>query len=149
MHFVFAGGWESDEFESEVRALAEPLGTRIRFVGPVVGDAKSTLMASARVLLFPIAWGEGHPRIVLESMAAGLPVVTTDRATIKETLVDGESGFVLDDPDPIAIARCAARVLRDDTLRKAISEGARERYEALFTQELADRALAAWLTSLA
>ncbi len=147
-HFVFAGGFESDEFESEVRALAEPLGTRLEFVGPVIGESKSRLMASARVLLFPIAWGEGHPRIVLESMAAGLPVVTTDRATIKETIVDDESGFVLDDPDPVAIAYCALNVLRDDALRERISAGARKRYETRFTQEQADEALAAWLTSL-
>jgi glycosyltransferase involved in cell wall biosynthesis len=147
-HFVFAGGWESGEFEREVRALAAPLKGRIEFRGAVDGIEKATLMASASVLLFPVSWGEGHPRILLEALAAGLPAVTTDRGAIRETVTDGVSGFVLDDPEPPLLAQRALRLLRDDALRRKLANGARRAYVERFTQERADRELTGWLLSL-
>ena len=87
--FVFGGEWESRTFEEEIRAVAARMDDRIMFPGPISGPAKDDLLATASVLFFPVAWGEGHPRIVLEAMAAGLPLVTTDRATIAETLGRG------------------------------------------------------------
>jgi glycosyltransferase involved in cell wall biosynthesis len=147
--FVFAGAWESPAFEREVRALAEPMDGRIAFVGTVTGVEKAKLMASAQVLLFPVAWGEGHPRILLEALAAGLPAVTTDRATIRETLSDGESGFVLPDPVPEVLAESVLTLLRDAKLRERMSRAARRRYLEAFTQAHADRKLADWLSSVA
>jgi glycosyltransferase involved in cell wall biosynthesis len=147
--FVFAGGWESPAFEREVRALAAPLNGRIEFAGTVTGIEKAKLMASAQVLLFPVAWGEGHPRILLEALAAGLPAVTTDRATIRETVVDGESGYVLPDPAPSALAESVLTLLRDTKLRERMSRAARRRYLEAFTQAHADRKLADWLSAVA
>ncbi len=148
-HFVFAGDWESLDFEREVRELAVPLGSRIEFVGVVQGATKARLMASAQVLLFPVSWGEGHPRILLEALAAGLPAVTTDRATIAETVIDGETGYVLPDPEPGALADSLLRLLRDRALRDRLSRAARERFLDHFTQEEADRNLADWLLRVA
>jgi glycosyltransferase involved in cell wall biosynthesis len=147
--FIFAGEWESDEFERYVRDLAEPLGPRLAFVGPVDGDEKARLMASARVLLFPVAWGEGHPRIVLEALAAALPIVTTNRATIAGTVVNGTGGFVLADPDPRELASKVLLLLHDDELHRQMSAGARSRYLEAFTQAEADRRLADWICALA
>jgi glycosyltransferase involved in cell wall biosynthesis len=146
--FSFAGEWESSAFEREVRELAVPLGNRVEFLGPVAGDLKARLMASARVLLFPVAWGEGHPRIVLEALAAGLPIVTTDRATISETIVDGVSGFVLPASDPHKLASCVLDLLHDDVLHASVSASAHLRYQERFTQALADVALARWISGV-
>ena len=148
-HFVFAGGWESEKFERHVKKLAEPLGSRVQFQGVVHGSEKARLMASAQVLLFPVRWGEGHPRILLEALAAGLPAVTTDRATIAETVLDGESGYVLPHPDPSALAEAVLRLLRDTELRDEMGHAARQRYLECFTQAKADEALADWLSSVA
>jgi glycosyltransferase involved in cell wall biosynthesis len=106
-------------------------------------------MATAQLLMFPVRWGEGHPRILLEALAAGLPAVTTDRATIAQTVIDGESGYVLPDPEPDALAEAVLRLLRDTELRDQMSRAARERYLDRFTQERADEALADWLSSVA
>ena len=101
------------------------------------------------MLLFPPVEPEGHPRVVLEAIAAGLPVVTTRRGAIPETIVDGDSGFVLDDPVPRALADQVLRLLEDSELRAHMGERARERYLAEFTQPQADRRLAEWLWSVA
>lgn len=145
-HFVFAGEWESLEVERAVREIAADANGAIEFRTPVDREVKDHLMASSWVLLFPVAWGEGHPRILLEALAAGLPAVTTDRATISETVGDGEAGFVLPEPDPHAIADRLLRLLDDVELRSQMSAAARERHRARFTQEEADRRLAEWLS---
>jgi glycosyltransferase involved in cell wall biosynthesis len=149
IEFVFAGTWEDEELEREVRAIASTANGHITFVPPVTGEEKRRLMASAWVLLFPVAWGEGHPRILLEALAAGVPVVTTDRSTIADTVVDGECGYVLPNPVPEALADQVLVLLGDATLRDRMSRAARARYLEHFTQETADRRIADWLQGVA
>jgi glycosyltransferase involved in cell wall biosynthesis len=147
--FVFAGEWEDEGVERRIRGRIASDGDRITFLRPVRGEQKDRLLASAWVLLFPVAWGEGHPRILLEALAAGVPPVTTNRATIAETVIDGESGFVVADPDPQTLADKVSLLLSNPELRDSMSRAARERYLDRFTQGHADRALANWLTAMA
>jgi glycosyltransferase involved in cell wall biosynthesis len=146
--FVFIGQWEDEELESRVRAEVAD-DERIRFMPVVTGAAHRRALASAGLLLFPPVEPEGHPRVVLEAMAAGLPIVTTDRGAIAETVVDGECGFVLPDPDPRELADRMLELLRDRSLRERMSRAARDRYLERFTQAAADRALADWLEDVA
>jgi glycosyltransferase involved in cell wall biosynthesis len=85
---------------------------------------------------------------VLEALAAGLPVVTTNRGAIKETVEDGRDGFVVDEPTPHVLALLTTRLLEDDELREAMGRAAREHYLANFTQENADRVLVDWLSGI-
>jgi glycosyltransferase involved in cell wall biosynthesis len=144
--FVFAGAWEDADFEREVKRLAERADGRIRFEPPVMGSEKDDLLASAWVLLFPVVWGEGHPRIVLEALAAGVPVVTTDRATIRDTV--GGAGYVVPEPDPDELAKHVLDLVREPAVRHRLSAAARARYLERFTQEEADRRIANWLTNV-
>ena len=143
--FVFAGAWEDDELEHALRSQAEPFRDRIEFRGIVSGPKKAQLLASSSVLLFPPREPEGHPRVVLEAMAAGLPVVTTNRGAIAETVEDGVSGFVLAEPDPDALAERLISLLENDDLYSTMSRAALARYNERFTQGEADRRLAEWL----
>lgn len=147
--FTFAGNWESGELERELRTYAQDADGSIRFTPGVQGAAKDGLLASASVLLFPPTQSEGHPRVVLEALAAGVPVVTTNRGAIGEIVVDGESGYVIDDSEPAALADRILRLLRDESLRERLSQAARTRYLSHFTQDRADRRLADWLVALA
>jgi glycosyltransferase involved in cell wall biosynthesis len=147
--FTFAGAWESDELEREVRSLASAGNGRITFCGRVEGEEKERLLASSAVLLFPPVEPEGHPRVVLEALAAGVPVVATDRGAINETVVDAETGFVLPEPVPEELADAIVSILRDPRTLARFREGARQRHADLFTQDLADRVLADWLASVA
>jgi glycosyltransferase involved in cell wall biosynthesis len=146
--FLFVGEWESGELS---RRLGETSRDRkqMDFVAGVSERERDGLLGSASVFLFPPLEPEGHPRVVLEALAAGLPVVTTNRGAIAETVVDGESGFVLDDPVPEQLAERVLLLLQDNELRERMSVAARARYVENFTQEVADRRLAEWLTKVA
>ena len=87
--FDFVGAWEEPELERSIRQRAEAAGGRVRFLPPVVGEDHRRTLAGAGFMVFPPVEEEGHPRVVLEALAAGLPVVTTDRCAIAETVVDG------------------------------------------------------------
>ncbi len=147
--FTFAGSWESHELEGELRARARPVDGAVTFRPPVYGEEKHRLLASAAILLFPPVEPEGHPRVVLEALAAGVPVVTTDRGAIRETVTDGRNGFVLPDPDPRLLADAVTSLLLDTAILDDFSRSARDAYESRLTQASADRVLSDWLTSLA
>lgn len=147
--FEFAGPFEDDELRASLEAMAEPFGDRVRFLGKVDAERKTELLATCGVLLFPPVEPEGHPRVVLEGIAAGVPVVATDRGAIAETVVDGESGFVIDQPDPRRLADRVLALLDDPALRERMGAAARDRFEREFSQDRADEKLADWLTSVA
>jgi glycosyltransferase involved in cell wall biosynthesis len=146
--FLFVGAWRDERLEREVRERAAPAGDRIRFLPPASDQEKQRLLLSSSMLLFPPVEPEGHPRVVLEAIAAGLPVVTTDRGAIAETVVDGEGGFVLDDPVPGMLAERVLALLEDPELRERMGRAARDRYLAEFTQPAADRKIADWLSEV-
>lgn len=146
VEFLFVGAWEDEQLAAALRARAQKADGRIRFLPPTAeDDEKRELLLSSSLLLFPPVEPEGHPRVVLEAMSAGLPVVTTDRGAIAETVIDNECGFVLEEPIPAELADRVLRLLRDEALRHKMGQAARERYLSVFTQEKADRRLADWL----
>jgi glycosyltransferase involved in cell wall biosynthesis len=143
--FVFAGDWEDDALERELRLRAQAAGDRIRFVGSVDEEEKQRLLLSSAMLLFPPVLPEGHPRVVIEGLAAGLPLITTDRGTIAETVGSEGAAFVLDEPTPEALADRVLCLLADDGLRARMGDAARTRFLSRYTQEAADRRFAEWL----
>jgi glycosyltransferase involved in cell wall biosynthesis len=146
--FTFAGAWEDEQLARELQSRVIGACDSVRFVGTVLGHEKDELLASASILLFPPIEPEGHPRVVLEALAAGVPIVTTDQGAIRETVTDAENGFVLPDSDPDALAQALEALLRDEVLRAQFSRAARAAYEARYTQTGSDEVMARWLASL-
>lgn len=147
--FVFVGDWEDDDLRRQVLERARPAGEHVEFRASVTGDDRLALFAASSMLLFPPVEPEGHPRVVLEALAAGLPVITTNRGAIAETVVDGENGYVLEDPVPDELADRVLRLLRDPELRDRMSRSARSRYLGSFTQDVADTAFGDWIAGIA
>ena len=147
--FIFAGDAPEKTFAEELRRVAARSGGRISVVPPIYGDEKRDLLLSADFMLFPPSRQEGHPRVVLEGMAAGLPVITTNRGAISETVIDEECGFVLPMPDPHDLADRIRRLVDDPDLCEKLGAAARERYLQNYTQERSDQQMTEWLASLA
>jgi glycosyltransferase involved in cell wall biosynthesis len=76
---------------------------------------------------------EGLPNSVLEAMAMGLPVVTTDVAGTKELVLHGETGFVLPQGDVDGIARAMLTLIDDTPLRQHMGLAGRQRVEQEFS----------------
>ncbi|HEU4642628.1 MAG TPA: glycosyltransferase family 4 protein [Gemmatimonadaceae bacterium] len=119
---------------SEAVALAQQLEItpRIQFVG-FRRDVMRRL-AEAQVFLLITNW-EGFPRSILEAMRAGLPVVASDVGGNGESVVHGETGFLVPRGDVSALRTALARLLADPDLRVRMGSRGRRRFEERFTLE--------------
>jgi glycosyltransferase involved in cell wall biosynthesis len=77
-------------------------GEQIRFVGEVGGARKQQLFAEAFAFLMPIRWPEPFGMVMVESLAAGTPVLAFDQGAAPEIVEDGRSGFLVDDEEAMA-----------------------------------------------
>jgi glycosyltransferase involved in cell wall biosynthesis len=89
-------------FEAEVQPLADD--PRVSITGPVGGEEKAELLAHARALLSPVDWEEPFGLAPVEAMACGTPVIAFPRGALCETVIDGETGFLVEDPGAMVTA---------------------------------------------
>ena len=89
-------------FEREVAPHVD--GERVRYVGEVGGAEKRALFAGARALLVPIRWEEPFGMVMVEALASGTPVIAFPEGAARELVVDGETGFLVDDESAMAAA---------------------------------------------
>jgi glycosyltransferase involved in cell wall biosynthesis len=111
---------------SRVLETAATLGVRARII-ELEGVSDSELAAlynHCQALLFPSLYeGFGFP--VLEAMAAGAPVIATNRASVPELV--GDAGFLCEPMDVGAMAEAVRRVVKDRELRRMLARRGRER----------------------
>ena len=112
-----------------LEALARDLGVadRVRFAGDV-DDVAGLLQASdLSVLSSPVEGAEGCSNAVLESMAAGLPVVGSDVPGVRDALGEDQREFLVPTGDADALAAAVSRLCEDSALRRAVGERNAER----------------------
>ena len=88
---------DETHFDAAVRPRID--ARNIRYVGEADAEMKRDLLARAAALLFPIEWDEPFGLVMVEALSAGTPVIGYRRASVPEGIVDGRTGFVVDDVD--------------------------------------------------
>ncbi|WP_295071324.1 glycosyltransferase [uncultured Fibrobacter sp.] len=76
---------------------------------------------------------EGLGVVLIEAMELGLPIVASNVGGIPDVVVDGESGILVPEKDPVALADAFKRLEADPTLIQKLLAGARKRIEECFT----------------
>ena len=84
---------------------------------------------------------EGSPNVVLEAMAAGLPIAATAVGGVPEILEDGVTGLMVPPDNPQALADAMLRILRDKELALRLGAAARSCVEAHYTPQAYRRSL--------
>ncbi|MFP5361437.1 MAG: glycosyltransferase family 4 protein [Thermoleophilia bacterium] len=92
---------QEEFFAAQVRPHVD--GDRVRYVGEL-GDEKKQLYAGAAALLMPIRWPEPFGLVMTEAMACGTPVIAFPEGSSPELVVDGETGYIVDDEAQMAAA---------------------------------------------
>ncbi|WP_367103883.1 glycosyltransferase family 4 protein [uncultured Psychrobacter sp.] len=90
---------------------------RLDDVRPAIGDSSVYVLPSYR---------EGTPRTVLEAMAMGRAVITTDAPGCRETVVDGDNGFLIPVKDVDALTQAMLRFIEEPSLIIEMGKRARE-----------------------
>ena len=116
---VFAGG--GPEHEALVAEIARAgAGAQCRVLGDVPGHALPALYAAADLFVHP-SYAEGFPRVILEALAAGLPIVTTDAGGTAQLLGPLQQQFVTSRDDPMKFADSVMKLLESGELRQALT----------------------------
>lgn len=122
------------ELEEALRARVAEYGLadQIRFVGHQTDVYPYLELADAVVLS---SEKEGIPRIVMEAMTYGKPVVATDVMGTRELVTHGETGLLVPDRDSAALADGLHRILSDPELAASLGGKGRKLIEREFTEE--------------
>jgi len=132
-----------EEYRAYLDSLIDDtMRPRVRFVGPVANRDTVGLLHQSDVLVFPSLWHEPFGLPVIEAMAAGLPVVASRGGAFPETVVDGETGLLVDRGDVDGLAGALTGLLRDPETRWGMGRAARIRAEESFSW---DQAVFRWL----
>jgi glycosyltransferase involved in cell wall biosynthesis len=119
LRLVLAGkkGWLYDDLFARVETLG--LEDRVLFTGYVSDDDKASLLSGALALVYPSLY-EGFGLPVLEAMACGTPVLTSNVSSLPE--VAGDAALLVDPLDVGVIAEGMFRLITDDELRVTLVE---------------------------
>ena len=122
-----------------LESLAVSLGIRerTRFTGPLPHSVVMEEMRKAGVLILPSVTArngdaEGLGMVLLEAAALGLPVIGTQHGGIPEAVVDGETGFLVEERNVEQLADRMKTLLRDESLRARMGARARTLCERRF-----------------
>ena len=98
-------------------------GQRVRYIGPVGGQDRNSLLGGAYALLHLVNFEEPFGFSVVEAMACGTPVVASRRGSMPELVDDGRTGFLVDNVEEAVLAVNRAAILdrhaiRDDAVTR-------------------------------
>ena len=125
---------------AELEAAANRAGVDVVFHGALPQEQVLPMYRRASVVCLPCVVTEsgdrdGLPTSLLEAMALGAPVVSTPVGGIAELVLDGETGLLVPERDPDALAAAIGRLLEDPALALALAKRARAHVEARFSLE--------------
>jgi glycosyltransferase involved in cell wall biosynthesis len=136
-HCVCVGSLDRDPaFAQRVqrRALDDGLGDRLSFPGPRTGADLGRSYAAADLVVLA-SRAETYGMVIIEALARGLPVITTEVGGVPEALGHGADGIrpglLVPPEDPAAFGAALRAWLRDAELRERLRRAARERRESL------------------
>ena len=131
------GGSPSDALYDGVAQWIElnGLSRSVSVISPVAQHELSSLYSRSKVLLLPSVT-ESSPKVSLEAMACGVPVVITDIMGNKDVLVDGRTGFFVPQKNPDVMASKIRMLLDDESLRKKMGDCAVKRIIKDYTWEI-------------
>lgn len=98
------GAWRDAETQRRCMNLIQSQNLRVQLLNQDESGRKFDLLSHSDIFVFPPRDPEGHPWVIVEAMAAGLPVITTDRGAIAESIEDGYNGYIvpLNNPGELA-----------------------------------------------
>jgi glycosyltransferase involved in cell wall biosynthesis len=97
------------------------LGNRVKLVGTVSGDAKVEFLRQADVFVFPTCHKERLPYSILESLAAGTPVIASKVAGIPDVVVDRVHGILIKPGDIGEVVSALRELGRSEDSLRAVS----------------------------
>ncbi len=117
--FALCGDGEIEEVSTKVKELG--LEHRIAHIGWIDGKKKAELLKDTIINVLP-SYNEGLPMTILETMAYGIPNLSTSIASIPEVIEDCDNGYLINPGDITALEEKLEKLLNESELREKFSE---------------------------
>jgi glycosyltransferase involved in cell wall biosynthesis len=114
-------------------SLPPDVAEKVSFLGLIPREELVDRYYSSDIFAFAPIWNEGFGLPPVEAMAAGLPVVASRSGAVTETVVEGQTGFLVEKNDADELANALLVLLKDDSLREAMGRAGRRRAFQHFT----------------
>lgn len=139
--FLIAGTamFGEDSYVSDLHSQVDRLGLqgKVQFLGHV--DPIDAFLPTVSILVHASTSPEPFGQVVIEGMAAGIPVVATDGGGVKETVVHGETGLLVPMGNAQALADALRMLIDRPELRAKLSTKGRQRVLRHFTASITAR----------
>lgn len=146
----FVGAWYSEDVKNRCLGLVEKGKLPVRIHSPKSGDDKFKFLSEADIFVFPPRDPEGHPWAIVEAMAYSLPIISTDRGAIIESVIDTKNGFIVESHNPEKIAEKLTLLIENSELREQMGKVSRELYLDNFTEgKMVDKYTSVFKTMIA
>jgi glycosyltransferase involved in cell wall biosynthesis len=122
-----------DPFDVESQIINSAFKKNYQNLGIVSGEDKLNLIKQSWLFILP-SYSEGFSRSVLESMAAGLPILTTPVGANKDVIKNDYNGILINPGDLKSMEDNLIRLLDDQQLRKTLSENGKVTFENEFEE---------------
>ncbi len=129
------GAWRDDATKNHCTQLVTNNALPVTFKGVVTGVDKNKYYQQANVFVFAPRAPEGHPWVIVEAMAAGLPIISTNKGAITESVIEGYNGFIVPDSAPTHIAQQLNELYTNQQLLTTMSTNSLAHYKANFTEQ--------------
>lgn len=123
---VYGTGPDADWF---LNSMKEVSGEAFQYKGLVWGDKKWQALSESDIFLLPSRYGEGLPMALLEAMALGKVVITSDDASITKVVQDGYNGLLVKKKSPQDLAEKITRILSNPAERERLGHNAKKTIE--------------------
>ena len=97
------------------------LNDYVKFEGEISNDRVLEYMSSSDLFVLP-SLSEGFPNVILEAMAEGLPIISTNVKGLDEMVKNNINGLLVKPKDPQDIAKKILKLINDENLRKKMSK---------------------------
>lgn len=129
------GDWWDETLRDEMMRKVEENKLPVGFHPWVDKEKKLEFFSKADIFVFPPCKPEGHPWVIVEAMAAGLPIISTDQGAIVESVIHGKNGFIVEPGNPGSIAGKIKLLIEDPEKRKHMGRESKKTYMENFTED--------------
>ncbi len=119
IQFLLCGDMGEDAVRAKIKELN--IEHRIAHIGWIDGKQKKDFISKTMINCLP-SYNEGLPMTILETMAAGIPNISTSIASIPEVIKNGENGFLIKPGDTEALSSKILELVQNESLRTRFSQ---------------------------
>lgn len=107
---------DKDYFDNKIKPHVD--NKQILWLGEVSSDRVIDLYQGAKAFLFPIMWEEPFGNVVIEALSCGTPVIGYNHGAIPEIIVDGKTGYVVENSSQMIVAIQKVAAIKREACRE-------------------------------